>query len=108
MLLKAPFLLQVLEPLVRRRQRVMVFCNTINSCRAVGPLPTGERRHRPPTTTGTSPGKGTPRTLSYTWEEWEATSCVSTLRGPDHYLQENDTATANYHGDIPGREVWPF
>lgn len=26
---------QVLEPLVRRRQRVMVFCNTINSCRAV-------------------------------------------------------------------------
>ncbi|MCO5569026.1 hypothetical protein L7F22_022732 [Adiantum nelumboides] len=54
---KLESLLQVLEPSLAKKERVMVFCNTLNSCRAV-----------------------------------------------DHYLNENDILTVNYHGAVPADE----
>lgn len=54
---KLESLLQVLEPSLTKGERVMVFCNTLNSCRAV-----------------------------------------------DHFLNENNIPTVNYHGAVPAEE----
>lgn len=54
---KLEALLQVLEPSLSRGNRVMVFCNTLNSSRAV-----------------------------------------------DHFLNENQISTVNYHGEVPAEE----
>ncbi|KAH6768313.1 RH39 [Perilla frutescens var. frutescens] len=54
---KLEALLQVLEPSLAKGNRVMVFCNTLNSSRAV-----------------------------------------------DHYLNENQISTVNYHGEVPAEQ----
>lgn len=54
---KLEALLQVLEPSLAKGNRVMVFCNTLNSSRAV-----------------------------------------------DHFLNENQISTVNYHGEVPAHE----
>ncbi|KAM5562159.1 DEAD-box ATP-dependent RNA helicase 39 [Rosa sericea] len=54
---KMEALLQVLEPSLAKGNRVMVFCNTLNSSRAV-----------------------------------------------DHFLNENQISTANYHGEVPAEQ----
>lgn len=50
---------QVLEPSLAKGNRIMVFCNTLNSSRAV-----------------------------------------------DHFLNENQISTANYHGEVPAEQRW--
>ncbi|XP_075494623.1 DEAD-box ATP-dependent RNA helicase 39 [Primulina tabacum] len=54
---KLEALLQILEPSLTKGNRVMVFCNTLNSSRAV-----------------------------------------------DHYLNENQISTVNYHGEVPAEQ----
>ncbi|XP_073315507.1 DEAD-box ATP-dependent RNA helicase 39 [Primulina huaijiensis] len=54
---KLEALLQILEPSLAKGNRVMVFCNTLNSSRAV-----------------------------------------------DHYLNENQISTVNYHGEVPAEQ----